>query len=112
MGCNTKGKESIGLMWWLLAREVLRLRGTISREHPWEVVPDLYFYREPDDVEKDEKEAQEKAKEEVPATQETWTTDPGLGMQDVGDWAEQVTVQPTVATGGFPAATEDWGSKM
>ena len=37
-------------MWWMLAREVLRLRGTISREVPWEVMPDLYFYRDPEEV--------------------------------------------------------------
>ncbi len=24
--------------------------GTISREHPWEVMPDLYFYRDPEEV--------------------------------------------------------------
>lgn len=40
----------MGLMWWMLAREVLRMRGTISREHPWEVMPDLYFYRDPEEV--------------------------------------------------------------
>lgn len=34
----------------MLAREVLRMRGTISREHPWEVMPDLYFYRDPEEV--------------------------------------------------------------
>jgi small subunit ribosomal protein SAe len=32
--CN-KGTHSVGLMWWMLAREVLRMRRTISREHPW-----------------------------------------------------------------------------
>ena len=37
-----QGAHSVGLMWWMLAREVLRMRGTISREHPWEVMPDLY----------------------------------------------------------------------
>merc|ERR1712169_103251 len=33
---NNKGRHSIGLVWWMLAREVLRLRGSIaSREAEW-----------------------------------------------------------------------------
>ena len=55
--CNTKGTHSIGLMWWLLSREVLRLRGTISRELPWEVMVDLYFHREAEEQEKEEQVA-------------------------------------------------------
>lgn len=37
-------------MWWFLAREVLRLRGTIPRDGKWDVVVDLYFYRDPEEV--------------------------------------------------------------
>ena len=37
-------------MWWMLTREVLRLRGSISRDMAWDVVPDLYFYRDPEEV--------------------------------------------------------------
>ena len=60
-------------MWWMLAREVLRLRGTISRETPWDVMPDLYFYRDPEEVEHEE---ELEFKDEAPAEQivpdDTW----------------------------------------
>ncbi|WBW74866.1 40S ribosomal protein S0B [Schizosaccharomyces osmophilus] len=51
---NNKGYKAIGLNWYFLAREVLRLRGSISRTTPWEVMPDLYFYRDPEEVEREE----------------------------------------------------------
>lgn len=57
--CNTKSRHSIGLMWWLLAREVLRIRGKIQRKDEWNVVVDLFFYREPEESEKDEAAAKE-----------------------------------------------------
>jgi len=56
--CNNKGRLSIGLIYWLLAREVLRIRGTIDRES-WDIPVDLFFYRDVEDLEKNEELAHE-----------------------------------------------------
>jgi len=35
---NNKGKHSIGCLFWLLARMVLQMRGTIAPAHKWDVM--------------------------------------------------------------------------
>ncbi|KAH0545628.1 40S ribosomal protein SA [Cotesia glomerata] len=122
--CNNKGPNSIGLMWWLLAREVLRLRGSIPRETKWDVVVDLFFFREPEEVEKEEQAAKEIApppvKEFVPAES---TTDQGWGNEvdsvapTTENWADDVAGVPASSqmaaaapASGF-ASSGDWATQ-
>ena len=79
-------------MWWFLAREVLRLRGSISRELQWDVMPDLFFYRDPEEAEKEEQQRQEtlaqaaaaaQAQSQAPKQDEDW------GAGEVTDWANE-----------------------
>ena len=60
--CNNRGKHAIAMMYWLLAREVLRMRGTIPRSLEWELKADLFVFRDPEEAAKDEeaRAAQEK----------------------------------------------------
>lgn len=92
--CNNKGKISLALMYWLLAREVLRLRGVIPRHEPWSLMMDLFIYRDPDEIiERPEQEAVEA--EEAPAAQ-----------QDFGA-AKQVEWGAEGETGGY-VADQNW----
>ncbi|KDN53227.1 ribosomal protein S2 [Tilletiaria anomala UBC 951] len=54
---NNKAKHSIGLLWWLLCREVLRLKGQLRRDEPWSIMTDMFFYRDPQEIEQEQAEA-------------------------------------------------------
>jgi len=92
---NNKARNSIGLLYWMLAREVLRLRGTISRQS-WDVVVDLFFYRDPEEAEKQLEEAQA-------AGEATEAAPPAVYSAPAGEYAA-VPMAPA------PEASADWGA--
>merc|ERR1711861_39345 len=118
---NNKARFSIGLLYWMLAREVLRLRATISRQS-WDVVVDLFFYRDPEEAEKQLEEAQAAAEaSEAPASQ--YAAPPSDGYAPVQPApvpeapAQQWAPPPDITPGNpaeqqweAPAATE-WGAE-
>ncbi len=82
---NNKGKHSIGCLFWLLARMVLQMRRTIAPGHKWDVMVDLFFYREPE-------EPKEQEGDEAIAA-------PDYGMADF-------------QTSGLAGLTGEWGTAM
>lgn len=96
--CNNRGATSIGLMLWLLAREVLRIRGTISRAEPWSVMCDLFFYRDQEEATKEETQA---------AITETEQVDAG-GAVEQPDWAQETTIGQGVQLQPGYANADDW----
>jgi len=85
---NNKGKASIALMFWLLAREVLRMRATLSRAQPWDIMVDLFMYREPEETEKKDQEEERVVGHRGDDYAVTHDETSGAG---VADWTEEQT---------------------
>jgi len=96
---NNKSRHSIGLMWWLLAREVLRLRGTISRTSNWNIMVDMFFYRDPEEVEKEQQEAAAEKADEAAGLASKW---------DVGSGPQAGAINPVLVEG---ASGLDWADE-
>ncbi|OIV95161.1 hypothetical protein TanjilG_21551 [Lupinus angustifolius] len=119
---NNKGKHSIGVLFWLLARMVLQMRGTIRPGLKWDVMVDLFFYREPEEAKQQDED------EVIPgadyAIQDFNTTAIG-GIAADGQWPTAVDSswtdsvhQPIPAVPGAvtwtaaPDAAGEWGDSV
>ncbi|KAI0026628.1 40S ribosomal protein S0 [Vararia minispora EC-137] len=126
---NNKARHSIGLIWWLLAREVLRLRGTIPRASDgWNVMVDMFFYRDPEEIERQQQEeaaakaapavedAPAAAEWDVPAASHPGGVNPALVTEGALDWSADAagptdwSAEPAAGTGAWDAnqASSGW----
>jgi len=89
---NNKSRHSIAYMFWLLAREVLQLRGELARDAEWDVMVDLFMHRNPETKkpaeEVDAADEEEAAADEQPedaAVANTMKTFEGEGQEGDDD---------------------------
>ncbi|XP_019055329.1 PREDICTED: 40S ribosomal protein SA-like isoform X2 [Nelumbo nucifera] len=105
---NNKGKHSIGCLFWLLARMVLQMRGTILPGQKWDVMVDLFFYREPEEAKEHEEDEAVVAPDY--GVQEFSSATLGLPADQ---WPAQIADAqwaPEIAAPALPVATVDWTS--
>lgn len=118
---NNKGKLSLGLLYWMLAREVQRIRGYCVREEEWEEPVDLFFHKSQEELEaiRQKQEGGGEAEEEEAAAEdvayagvqdewqtavEDWTPEDYPAAAEVGGVAEEAGVYDPAA----PAEPAEW----
>ncbi|KAG5248802.1 hypothetical protein OIU77_027612 [Salix suchowensis] len=111
---NNKGKHSIGCLFWLLARMVLQMRGTIPQGHKWDIMVDLFFYREPEEAKQQEEEDTLPAADYALPPPE-YGISAGEWGSTIADsqWTTDVTQQPIPAANFFPeqgVLSDEWGA--
>merc|ERR1712072_835257 len=63
--CNNKSTQSISMVFWLLAREVRILRGQLRKDEDWDIMVDLFYFKNEDDAKKQAAPEMTKVIEEV-----------------------------------------------
>lgn len=116
---NNRGKESLGLLYWMLAREVKRIRGEVVRDHPWETKVDLFIYRDPEEMDEQENNANEDRYDEAAEFEQYEDAYNPAGVQPVqpvqdfpdpaaAEFNQDWNQQPPAAAGD--AAADGWGA--
>lgn len=113
--CNNKGKHAIGLMWWFLAREVLRYRD--PRNYPRSakagdfVMVDLFIFRDPEE-EQAQLEAAEFSQDFAQGDVSDWgAASAGAdasGNWEEGNWSSSAPADDWAADSGAQGAGAGW----
>ena len=102
---NNKSKHSIAYCFWILAREVLQLRGDIPRDQPWDVIVDLFMYRDPEakkavaEAQEDEAIEGEEAQEDAAVANTMKTFEGGDAGEDDEEGEEEGEAWGQTTTG-------------
>jgi small subunit ribosomal protein SAe len=84
--CNNRSTQSISMVFWLLAREVRILRGELGKDEEWDVMVDLFFFKEVDKaVEADEEPKEEEEKPVAVKGKEAWDYQ-AENVEETGEW--------------------------